>query len=401
MKNTLIIILLFCPALIFAQWTAKIGAGYFVGVESNILRNPGVYFNGTDTLTGSDLWKSAAYHSPELVFDLKFKKNKHIFRWENIGTARFHHGVAEGRLVNVESSLEYDYSFKKFNKLFVDFDFRIRNRGNEVNPDAIINTPNSYSQYYLHGGFKLKPNKLNRMTLRAGYRVKNYVPSETSHLHYHAVNLEMLSYHTIRGGKRKSQQLNFRAQIEDRFYRQMKFTSTPDEEEESGEEIEEGEEGDEEDGQLTTQHWMYITGKVGYVIPLNTKLSVIPSLEYIHRLDIGKGTASYGQLRPKVELKYKGEKTTFSIQTNYALRRFTTLTAKTTEVAEESPMLTFHYLRASGELEFNIGKGVSLGIESGLIKRFSNTSDVSTLALRDYWNFWAMAGIRWVFPGKK
>ena len=119
-------------------------------------------------------------------------------------------------------------------------------------------------------------------------------------------------------------------------------------------------------------------------------------MEWQRRIDNDRGSFTYSQLRPSVELRYKTE--TFMAQLNgsYTNRGFNSLNA-TDVFGEVTGKLNLKYYRLRLEIEQKIGKNLYLTSDAYMINRESNRKNLNTTGFRSYQYFYAGIGLTFTF----
>ncbi|NQY06881.1 MAG: hypothetical protein HRT68_12010 [Flavobacteriaceae bacterium] len=376
MQIILSLLFVLLAQLISAQINSEFELETLSGYENNIFKSPSSFVDpdSGELLGKEDLYTNSIFQQVAIkgLFTKEWNNNNLTLRL--LPRAQIFLSESQASYYTIYSRLRYEKEISNKTKWQVTSHFNYRDRDGENLDDNELRTPLGYRHFDVSTRLFFRLYKQSRSFVEIEYGNRNYQDGETNKLWYDYVAVNTI-FRNVFKNPAGYHSYGVEASFSKRFYERNYFDP---------------EEADE------TRNWTYFTAEPFYRIPITEKWRVRAGLEWQRRIDNDRGSFTYSQLRPSVELRYKTE--TFMAQLNgsYTNRGFNSLNA-TDVFGEVTGKLNLKYYRLRLEMEQKIGKNLYLTSDAYMINRESNRKNLNTTGFRSYQYFYAGIGLTFTF----
>ncbi len=371
MKYYTTLLCLFFSAITSAQ--IEISVSSLSGFEANIYRTPDQFVEDDILLNKEDLHLNSIYQDVNTRF--KYTKTWRYSTLKGYFTpkGRFYFSEPELNQLTLNAKLHYKYNFKNNLKWETNLIYRLKNRSGQDLDQNELGIPFGHSLANISSGLHFRLYKNNRTYAIANYGYKSFDKTSTRKVSYYKYGLD-LEFKNILWKSHLLHSYGVTLGFNNRDYDITTFQNNTN----------------------RTRTWQYFKLGVFYKLPLNKQWSIKPMLSFEERIDKTNNQFGYKQIKPQLEINYRGEKFTGNFRANYTKRTFKTLTAQDIE-EEEIGVLNYDYLRLKFDFEYKLNTNFSLASEVYALHRKSNNLNLNTTAYRSYNNNYVGIGMRYKF----
>ncbi len=344
------------------------------GYMHNIFRSPSSFIDEDELFGKDDLIRSSIYQ--DMGFKGIFKK---FWKNENISLRLYPKGRlflsdTEATFYTVYSRFRYEKNFSRKTRLWLTSHWNLRDREGENLDDNELRTPLGYRHLDISAGlfFRLYDQHRGFINLEIGNR--NYQDAESNDLQYDYYTINTV-FRNVFERPEGWHSYGIEAQLSKRLYERTYFEPEVPKE---------------------TRDWSYIVLEPFYRWPVSKNWRLRGGVEWSKRKDNNKGTFTYRQIRPSLELRYKNEKWLIETEGSYTIRDFDGLNA-TNSAEEILGKLNFKYYRLKVDIEYELGRKLYLTANMYVNNRNSNRTNINTITFRSYDYYYAGIGLRFEF----
>lgn len=371
MKYYTAILCLFFTTITTAQIDVSLST--LSGYETNINRYPEQFIKNGILLNKEDLHLNSMYQDVSAKFKYTKAWRHSVLKGYFTPKGRLYFSEQELNQYILNARLHYKYNFEHNLKWETNAMYRLKDRSGQDLDQNELSIPFGYSLANISSGLHFRLYKNNRAYAVANYGYKSFDKTSTRKVSYYKYGLD-LEFKNILWKNHLLHTYGVTLGFSNRDYDITTFQNNTN----------------------SSRTWQYFKLGAFYKLPLNKQWSIKPMLSFEERIDKTNNQFGYKQIKPQLEIEYKGEQFLGKLSSSYRKRIFKTLTAQDIE-EEEIGILNYDYLRLKFDFEYKLNTNFSFVSEVYVLHRKSNNLNLNTTAYRSYNNNYVGIGMRYKF----